>query len=159
MLVWEVRTQGRKTNEACADCRVLRFGCPGNVSTSNGETARDDERPEDLWPNLNAMVTRLQLLYIGNHEEKLTAREHGFDRDFWAGSPGDCAMKLYRVHVKPRSSMLDPRQCATSPIPAGVEIVSRKTYLRETRGRRVAQLEHNFNDDRDAWSSTVERTK
>ena len=29
------------------------------------------------------MVTRLQQLYIGNHEEKLTAREHGFDLDFW----------------------------------------------------------------------------
>ena len=57
--------------------------------TSTGETARDDELPEDLWPNLNAMATRLQQLYIGNHEEKLTAREHGFDRDLWAGSPSD----------------------------------------------------------------------
>ena len=55
--------------------------------------------------------------------------------------------------------MFDPRQCATSPIPAGLEIVSRKTYLRETRGRRVAQLEHNFNDDKDVWSGTVEGTK
>ena len=35
------------------------------------------------------MVTRLQQLYVGSHEEKLTAREHGFDRDFWAGSPSD----------------------------------------------------------------------
>ena len=52
--------------------------------------------------------------------------------------------------------MFDPRQCATSPIPAGVEIVSRKTYLRETRGRRVAELEHNFNDDKDACSGTVD---
>ena len=57
------------------------------VNTSTGETARDDELPEDLWPNLSAMVTRLQQLYIGSHEEKLSAREHGFDRDFWAGSP------------------------------------------------------------------------
>ena len=40
------------------------------VKTSTGETARDDELPEDLWPNLNAMVTRLQQLYNGNHEEK-----------------------------------------------------------------------------------------
>ena len=125
------------------------------VNTSTGETARDDELPEDLWPNLNAMVTRLQQLYIGNHEEKLTAREHGFDRDFWAGSQSDCTTKLYRVQVKLRSTMFDPRQCATSPIPAVVEIVSRKTYLRETRGRRVAQLEHNFNDDKDVWSGTV----
>ena len=28
------------------------------VKTSTGETARDNELPEDLWPNLNAMVTR-----------------------------------------------------------------------------------------------------
>ena len=34
-----------------------------------------------------------------------------------------------------------------------------KTYLRETRGRRVAQLEHKFNDDKDVWSGTVEGTK
>ena len=131
-------------------------GCYGldaleTVNTSTGETAREDELPEDVWPTLNAMVTRLQQLYIGNHEEKLTAREHGFDRDFWAGSPSDCTTKLYRVHVKPQSSMFDPRQCATFPIPAGVEIVSRKTYLRETRDRRVAQLEHNYNDDKDVW--------
>ena len=103
------------------------------VNTSTGETARDDELPEDLRPNLNATVTRLQQLYIGNHEEKLTAREHGFDRDFWCGSPSDCTTKLYRVRVKPRSSMFDPRQCSTSPISAGVEILSRKTYLPETR--------------------------
>ena len=92
-------------------------------------------------------------------KKKLAGREHGFDRDFWAGSPSDCTTKLYRVHVKPRSSMFDPRQCATSPIPVGVEIVSRKTHLRETLGRRVAQLEHNFNDDKDVWSGTVEGTK
>ena len=127
------------------------------VNTSTGETARDDELPEDLWPNLNAMVTRLQQLYIGNHEEKLTAREHGFDRDFWAGSPSDCTTKLYRVHVKPRLTMVDPRQCAASPIPAGVEIVSRKTYLRETRGRSVAHLEHDLGDDMNIWSGVVDR--
>ena len=112
------------------------------VKTSTGETAWDDELPEDLWPNLNAMVTRLQQLKIGSHEEKLTAREHGFDRDFWAGSPSDRTTKLCRVHVKPRSSMFDPRLCATSPV--GVEILSRKTYLQETRRRRVctARTQH-----------------
>ena len=77
------------------------------------------------------MVTRLQQLYIGSHEEKLCAREHGFDRDFWAGSPSDRTSKLYRVHVKPRSSMFDLPLCATSPIPVGGEILSRKTYLQE----------------------------
>ena len=55
--------------------------------------------------------------------------------------------------------MFDPKQRATSSIPVGVEIVSRKTYFRETRGRRVAQLEHNFNDDKNVWSGTVEGTK
>ena len=120
------------------------------VKNSTGETGRDDELPEDLWPNLNAMVTRLQQLYIGSHEEKLTARERGFDRDFWAGSPSDRTTKLYRVHVKPRSSMFDPRLCATSPIPVGVENVSRKTYLREKPG--VAVL-HSSNT-----TSTMTRT-
>ena len=48
--------------------------------------------------------------------------------------------------------MFDPRLCATSPIPVGVEILSRKTYLQETWGRRVAQPEHNINDDKDIWS-------
>ena len=55
--------------------------------------------------------------------------------------------------------MVDPRLCATSPIPVGVEILSRKTYLRETLGRRVAQLEHNINDDKDIWSGVVEGSK
>ena len=64
-----------------------------------------------------------------------------------------------RVHVKPRSSMFDPRLCATSPIPVGVEILSRKTYLQETRSQRVAQLEHNINDDKNLWSGVVEGSK
>ena len=114
------------------------------VKTSTVEVSRNDELPEDLWPNLSAMVTRLQQLYIGSHEEKLSAREHGFDRDFWAGSPSDRTSKLYRVHVKTRSSMFDPRLCATSPIPVGVEILSRKTYLQETWSRHDAQHEHNI---------------
>ena len=82
-----------------------------------------------------------------------------FDRDFCAGSPSGRTSKLYRVHVKPRSSMFDPRLCATSPIPVGVEILSRKTYLQETRSRRVAQLEHNINDDKNLWSGVVEGSK
>ena len=36
------------------------------VKTSTGETARNDELLEDLWPNLSAMVTRLQQLFFGN---------------------------------------------------------------------------------------------
>ena len=113
------------------------------VKTSIVETDRNDELPEDLWPNLSAMVTRLQQLYIGSHEEKLSVREHGFDRDFWAGSPSDRTSKLYRVHVKPRSSMFDPRLCATSPIPVGVEILSRKTYLQDTESPRcTARAQH-----------------
>ena len=159
MFVWEARIQGRATSEACADRRVLRYGCCGNRETSTVETSRNDELPEDLWPNLSAMVTRLQQLFIGSQEEKMSVREHGFDRDFWAGSPSDRTSKLYRVHVKPRSSMFDPRLCATSPIPVGVEILSRKTYLQETRSRRVAQFEHNINDDKNLWSGVVEGSK
>ena len=44
-------------------------------------------------------------------------------------------------------------------IPVGVDILSRKTYLRETRSRRVAQLEHNINDDKNLWSGVVEWSK
>ena len=55
--------------------------------------------------------------------------------------------------------MFDPPLCATSPIPVGVEILSHKTYLRETRGRRVAQLEHNISDDKDIWSGVFEGSK
>ena len=55
--------------------------------------------------------------------------------------------------------MLDPRLSATSPIPVSVEILSRKTYLRETWSRRVAQLEHNINDDKNLWSGVVEGSK
>ena len=130
-----------------------------SLKTSTGETARNDELPEDLWPNVSAMVTRFQQLYIGSYEEKLSAREHGFDRDFWAGSPSDRTSKLDRVHVKPRSSMFDPRLCATSPIPVGVEILSLKTYLQETRSRRVAQLEHNISNEKNLWSDVVEGSK
>ena len=98
------------------------------VKTSTGEIARNDELPEDLCPNLSAMVTRLQQLYIGSHEEKLSTREHGFDRDFWAGSPSDRTSKLCRVHVKPRSSMFDPRLCATSPF----QLVWKSCHARPT---------------------------
>ena len=129
------------------------------VKTSTGETSRNGESPEDLWPNLSAMVTRLQQLYIGSHEENLSAREHGFDRDFWAGFPSDRTSKLYRVHVKPRSSMFDPRLFATSPIPVGVEILSRKTYLQEIQSCRVAQLEDKFDDDKNLWSGVVEGSR
>ena len=158
---YEFKDEKRTKRAPTAECYGL--DALETVNTSTGETARDDELPEELWPNLNAMVTRLQQLYIGlyigNHEGKLSAREHGFDRDFWAGSPSDLTTKLYRVHVKPRSSMFDPGLCATSPIPVCVEILSRKTYLRETQGRRVAEIEHNFNDDKDVWSGVVVGSK
>ena len=55
--------------------------------------------------------------------------------------------------------MFDPRLCATSPIPVGAEILSRKTYLQETRSRRVAQLEHNISDGKNLWSGVVEGSK
>ena len=77
------------------------------------------------------MVTRLQQLYIGSHEEKLSAREHDFDRDFWAGSPSDRTSKLYRVHVKPRSSVFDPRLCDVSHS----RLVWKSCHARLTCGR------------------------
>ena len=96
---YEFKDEKQMKLAATAECYGL--DALETVKTSTGETSRNDELPEDLWPNLNAMTTRLQQLYIGSHEEKLTAREHGFDRDFWAGSPSDRTTKLYRVHVKP----------------------------------------------------------
>ena len=75
------------------------------------------------------MVTKLQEIYIGSHEEKLNAEQRGFDRDFWADSSNNPMVTLYRVHVKPRLTMFDPNQCATSPISDGVEILLRKTFF------------------------------
>ena len=128
-------------------------------NTSALRANRDDVLPEDLWPNFNAMVTKLQERYIGSHEETLVAQQHGFDRDFWAGSSNAPMMVLYRVHVKQRSTMFDPDQCATSTIPAGVQILSRKTFLSDTRVRRTAEIEHDFNRDKDAWSASIEGVK
>ena len=104
-----------------------------SVNTSVSRTSRDDVLPEDLWPNFNATVTKLQERYIGSHEEMLVAQQHGFDRDFLACSSNAPVVVLYRVHVKPRSTMFDPNQCATSPLPACVQILSRQTFLKDTR--------------------------
>ena len=100
------RTRNKRSFVPTAECYCL--DALETVKPSTFETSRDDELLEELWPNLSAMVTRLQQLYIGSHEEKLSAREHGFDRDFWAVSPSDRTSKLHRVHVKPRSSKFDP---------------------------------------------------
>ena len=110
------------------------------VNASVGRTLRDDAPPEDLWPNFNAMVAKLQQIYIESHED----------------SPSDNMRKRYRVLVMPRLSAFDAHQCATTPIPAGVQTVSRKTFLRNEQGRRVAEVEHNFTDDRDSWSVITE---
>ena len=40
-----------------------------------------------------------------------------------------------------------------------MEILSRKTYLQQKRSRRVAQLEHNINDDKNLWLGVVEGSK
>ena len=79
----------RNKRSLCRRLSVTVWMLWKTVKTSTVETSRNDELPEDLWPNLSAMVMRLQQLYIGSHEEKLSASEHGFDRDFWAGSPSD----------------------------------------------------------------------
>ena len=79
---YEFKDEKQATLVPTAECYGL--DALDRVKTSTVETSRNDELPEDLWPNLSAMVTRLQ-----QYEEKLSAREHGFDRDFWAGSPSD----------------------------------------------------------------------
>ena len=40
-----------------------------------------------------------------------------------------------------------------------MEVLSRKTYLQQKRSRRVAQLEHNINDDKNLWLGVVEGSK
>ena len=130
------------------------------VNTSAFGANRDAVLREDLWPNFNAMGTKLQERCIGSHEETMIAQQHGFDRDFWADSPNVSMVTLYLVHVKARSTMFDPNQCATSTIPDGVQILSRKTFLRETHvlaARR--RVEHDFNQDKDAWSADIEGVK
>ena len=64
---YEIKDEKQMKLAPIAECYGL--DALETVNTSTGETALDDELPEDLWPNLNAMVTRLQQLYIGNHEE------------------------------------------------------------------------------------------
>ena len=104
-------------------------------------------------------MTKLQEYYIGSPGEKYTAQHYGFDRDFWAGSPDSPMTVIYRVHVKPPSAMFDPSHCATSPIPDGTQIVSRKTFLKDSRERRTAEIEHVFVRDKDAWSASIEGVK
>ena len=87
---------------------------PETVNTSDGKCNSDDFPPEDLWPNFNAMVTKLQAKYFGAPGEKFVEQHHGFDRDFWAGASNSPTTVLYRVHMKPRTAMLDPWHCATS---------------------------------------------
>ena len=55
------------------------------VNTSDEKCNYDDFPPEDVWPNFNAMVTKLQENYVGSPGEKFVAQHHGFDRDFCAG--------------------------------------------------------------------------
>ena len=55
--------------------------------------------------------------------------------------------------------MFDPNQYATSPFPVGARIVSRKTFLKDTRARRSAKNEHDLVQDKDAWSASIEGVK
>ena len=47
------------------------------VNTSAFGANRDDVLPDALWPNFNAMVTKLQERFIGSHEDMLNAQQHG----------------------------------------------------------------------------------
>ena len=102
------------------------------------------------------MVTKLQENTSHHLQKKYIAQHHGFDRDFWDGSPDSPMTVIYRVHVKPRSAMFDRRHFATFPIPDGTRIVSRKTFLEDLRERRTAEVEHVFVRDTCAWSASIE---
>ena len=54
--------------------------------------------------------------------------------------------------------MFDPSQCATSPIPDGERLVSRKTFLKDSHARRTAEIEHDFVRDMDTWTASIEVT-
>ena len=91
-------------------------------------------------------VLCLEVLDTANTSSFGANRDDVLPEDLW---PNFRAMvTLYWVHVKPRSTMFDPSQCAMSPIPAGVQILSRETFLRDTRARRLAEIEHDFNKDK-----------
>ena len=94
--------------------------------------------------------------YIASLTEKYIAQHHGFDRDFWDGSPDSPMTVIYRVHVKPRSAVFDRRHFAMSPIPDGTRIVSRKTFFKDLRERRTAGVEHVFVRNTCAWSASTE---
>ena len=55
--------------------------------------------------------------------------------------------------------VFDPSQCATSPIPDATRIVSRKTFLKGSRARRTAEIEHDVAQDKNAWSASIEGVK
>ena len=44
------------------------------VNTSTGETTQDDELPDDLWLNLNALVTNMVSIAISGLVLRVTAR-------------------------------------------------------------------------------------
>ena len=124
-------------------------------NTSDGKYNYDDFPLEDLWPNVNAVVTKLQENYVGSLGEKFVVQQHGFERDIWAGSANSPTTVLYCVHMKPRTAMFDPSHCATTPIPDGTRIVSRKTFFKDSHARRTADIEHDFVHRRPSKESGV----
>ena len=68
----------------CHGLEVLK-----TVNTSAFGANRDDVLAEDLWPNFNAKVTKLQEMYIGSHEEVLNAQRPRFLSWFSKQSHGD----------------------------------------------------------------------
>ena len=90
-----------------------------SVNTSVSRTSRDDVLPEDLWPNFNAMVTKLQERYIGSHEEMLVAQQHGFDRDFLACSsnaPWRCCTVYTSNHGRRCLTQTSVRRLLSQPV-------------------------------------------
>ena len=145
------------TNETCTDIRVLWSGGLGNCQHQCFWSQSGRRLARRLVAHLQRMV--LQEWYIGSHEEMLNARQHGFDHDFWAGSPNSPMVTLLPGTRETTLDDVRPKPVATSPIADGVETLSRKTFLTDTRVRRIAEIEHDFNKDKDAWSAAIEGVK
>ena len=113
------------------------------MKTSTGETARDDELLEDLWPNLNAMVTRNMVsIAISGLVLRVTAQR----------SCVECTWN------QDRRCLI--RDCVRRlPFQLVWKICHARHTCEKHGGRRVAQLEHNISDDKDIWSDVVEGSK
>ena len=57
-------------------CECYGLEVVETVNTSDGRANQDHCLPEDVWPNFNAMVTKLQESYVGSLGETFIAQQH-----------------------------------------------------------------------------------